>query len=71
MVHEKANVMEKTTWTMYCRTCQQTQTHSRLIDGFLIATVITSGPLVNTSILVVINKFLQYLIIFEQLPHEE
>lgn len=28
MVQEKANVMEKTTWTMYCRTCRHKDSQS-------------------------------------------
>ena len=51
--------------------CEWWKTGWRLSWRFLTEIVLTSGPLGNTPIFMVNNKWMHYLIIFEQLPHEE
>lgn len=66
MVHEKENVMEKTTWTMCCCTCEQAN-----MTGGEQGLRGSRGCLIEVGHRVEKKSVSPYLIILEQLPHEK
>lgn len=66
MVHEKENVMEKTTWTMCCCTCEQAN-----VKKGNVGVESSQGCLIEVGHLAEKKSVSPYLIIFKQLPHKK